>query len=210
MRNVNLPKTAVFIRCDAWGGSASEFEPAWLVSARAMRDRPFAIQAWIPKYAACYDKIPPQCLFWKKPSPGEAHYPLHKLQMWECLSGSVECWTKRQLIDVPMLINMGKGEKPATGHYWFTLDYLPEGQAAGLIDVGDTELLEEHKEANFVKLTNGQVAIYPNNRLKWMPLSLTPKGAASSVPGWEVASNAQWDEWWDDSSEILGDSSWAY
>lgn len=210
MRNVNLPKTAVLIRCDAWGGKPSEFEPAWLVSARAMRDRPFAFQAWITKYAACYDKIPPQCLFWKKPSPEEVHYPLHKLQMWECLSGSVECWTKRQLIDVPMLVNMGKGEKPAAGHYWFTLDYLPEGQSLGMVDIGDTELLEEHKEANFVKLLNGQVAIYPNNRLKWMPLSLTPKGAAHLVPEWQVASNAQWDDWWDDSTEILGDSGWAY
>ena len=96
------------------------------------------------------------------------------------------------------------------GHYWFTLDFLPEGSHLGMVDIGDSELLEEHKEANFIKLSNGQIAIYPNNRLKWLPVSLTSHGAAGKIPQWSVATSAQWDEWWDDSAEILGDSNWAY
>jgi hypothetical protein len=111
---------------------------------------------------------------------------------------------------VPVLVNLGKGNPPIGGHYWFTIDYLPEGQASGILDVGDAELLEEHKEGNAIKLSNGQIAIYPNNRLKWMPMSLTGKDAASTIPGWNVATNAQWDEWWSDSDEILGDAKWAY
>jgi len=130
--------------------------------------------------------------------------------MWECLSGSIELWQKAQLADVPVLVNLGKGMAPITGHYWFTLDYLPEYQHLGMLDVGDTELLEEHKEGNVIKLENGQIAIYPNNRLKWMPISLTPNGAAAKIPTWSVATNEQWNDWWSDSDEMLGDAQWAY
>jgi hypothetical protein len=211
MRNINLPKSRVFIRCDAFGGSPDEFEPAWLVSARALRNRPLCFQAWVDRFAACYDKIPPHCLYWYRPERDDHNpLPLHLIQVWECLSGSIECWHKAQLADVPVLVNLGKSNGTASGHYWFTIDYLPEGQGGGYLDVGDADLLEEHKEANVIKLTNGQIAVYPNNRLKWLPLSLTPEGAAAHIPPWEAASNAQWDEWWGDSDEVLGDSKWAY
>ena len=210
MRNINLPKTRVYIRQDAFGGSPTEWEPAWLVSVRAMRNRLFCFQAWVDRVAACFDKIPPHCIYWYLPEDDHQPLPLHKLQMWECLSGSIEVWQKNQLSDVPVLVNMGKGHKPATGHYWFTIDYLPENQGQGYLDVGDVELLEEHKEGNVIKLSNGQIAIYPNNRLKWLPVSLTGKDAASTIPDWNVATNEQWDEWWHDSDEILGDAKWAY
>ena len=206
MRNVNCPKARVFVRCDAFGGSADEYEPAWLVSVRAMRNRPLCFQVWVERFAACYDKVPPHLLFWYEPDAGTPVLPLHKVQMWECLSGSIEIWRKDQLADVPVIVNLGKGMKPITGHYWFTIDYIPEGS----FDVGDAELLEEHKEANVLKLENGQLAIYPNNRIKWLPVSLTGKDAAAAVPDWTAASNAQWDEWWSDSDEILGDAKWAY
>jgi hypothetical protein len=210
MRNVNLPKSRVYIRKDAFGGSIEEFEPAWLVSVRALRNRPFVFQVWVDAYAACYDKIPPQCVYWREPETYHNALPLHKIQMWECLSGSVELWQKLQLVDVPMLVNLGKGVQPITGHYWFTLDFLPESNSLGVLDVGDVELLEEHKEGNVIKLENGQIAIYPNNRLKWLPVSLTPQSAISEIPNWEVATNEKWDDWWDDSNEILGDAKWAY
>jgi hypothetical protein len=210
MRNINIPKARVFIRCDAFGGSPDEFEPAWLISARALRNRPLCFQAWIDRFAACYDKIPPHCLYWFVPEENHTPLTLHLIQVWECLSGSIECWQKAQLADVPVMVNLGKGNGTAAGHYWFTIDYLPEGQAGGILDIGDADLLEEHKEANMIKLSNGQVAIYPNNRLKWLPVSLTPEGASARIPAWDAASNAQWDEWWEDSGEVLGDAKWAY
>lgn len=210
MRNVNCPKTKIWIRCDAFGGDEREFEPAWLVSVRALRNRPLCFQAWIEKYAACFDKIAPHCIYWYEPEDDHKALPLHKVQVWECLSGSIEAWRKDQLSDVPVLVNLGKGMQLIGGHYWFTIDYLPESQATGVMDIGDAEILEEHKEANIIRLSNGQIAIYPNNRLKWLPLSLTNKDAASAIPDWDAASNAQWDEWWQDSDEILGDSKWAY
>jgi len=209
MRNANLPKSRVYVRADAFGGDPNAFEPAWLLSVRAMRNRPFCFQVWVDRYAACFDKIPPHCIYHYEPDGDQTDLPLHKVQMWECLSGSIEVWQKAQLADVPMLVNLGEG-KATTGHYWFTIDFLPEGQAAGTLDVGDVELLEEHKEGNVIKLANGQIAIYPNNRLKWLPISLTPKDAMARIPDWSVATNEQWDEWWQDSTEFLGDAKWAY
>jgi hypothetical protein len=179
-----------------------------------MRNRPLCFQVWVDAYAACFDKIPPHCVYWYEPDPladdVTADLPLHKVQLWECLSGSIEVWQKSQLCDVPMIVNMGKGCAPMAGHYWFTIDFLPEHQCAGILDIGDVELLEEHKEGNVVKLANGQIAIYPNNRLKWLPVSLTKEGAAERIPSWEVATNEQWDDWWQDSTEVLGDAKWAY
>ena len=210
MRNVNCPKAKVFIRCDAFGGNPLQYEPAWLISVRALRNRPLCFQVWVEKYAACYDKVPPHCLYWYEPEDDHQPLPLHKIQMWECLSGSIEVWRKDQLSDVPVLVNLGKGNPPIGGHYWFTIDYIPEGQPQGHLDIGDAELLEEHKEANVIRLSNGQIAIYPNNRIKYLPVSLTPEGAASRIPTWDAASNAKWDEEWQDSDEILGDAKWAY
>jgi hypothetical protein len=210
MRNVNCPKAKVFIRCDAFGGNPLQYEPAWLISVRALRNRPLCFQVWVEKYAACYDKVPPHCLYWYEPEDDHNPLPLHKIQMWECLSGSIEAWHKDQLSDVPVLVNLGKGNPPIGGHYWFTIDYIPEGQPQGYLDVGDAELLEEHKEANVIRLSNGQIAIYPNNRIKYLPVSLTPEGAASNIPTWDAASNAKWDEEWNDSDEVLGNAKWAY
>lgn len=210
MRNINLPKARVYVRKDAFGGSSEEFEPAWLVSVRAMRNRPLCFQVWVDKYAACFDKIPPHTLYWSRPEAFHKPLPLHQCQMWESLSGSIELWQKAQLADVPVLINLGKGNGTMTGHYWFTLDYIPENQQSGMIDVGDTELLEEHKEGNVIKFSNGQLGIYPNNRIKWLPISLTPPNAAQTIPNWSVATNEQWNDWWCDSDEMLGDSKWAY
>ena len=209
MRNVNLPKARVYVRKDAWGGPSNEWEKAWLVSVRALRNRPLCFQVWVDDYAACYDKVPPHCIYWFEPESEHKPLPLHKIQMWECLSGDIELFVKAQLQDVPMGVNMGSG-KIAQGHYWFTLDCMPEKQGLGYMDVGDSELLEEHKEMNVVKLTNGQLAIYPNNRLKWCPMSLVTEEAIKKIPDWKVAENAHWDDWWLDSEELLGDADWAY
>ena len=139
MRNINTPKTKVYVRGDAFGEDASEFEPAWLVSVRALRHRPLCWQVWVPRYAACFDKVPPHCLYWYEPEEGHTPLDLHQVQMWECLSGSIELWRKDQLTDVPVLVNLGKG-RTIGGHYLWTIDYIPENQHLGAIDTADADL----------------------------------------------------------------------
>jgi hypothetical protein len=129
--------------------------------------------------------------------------------MWECLSSDIELFHKAQLADVPMLVNMS--DEFAEGNYWFTIDCIPEKQSLGYIDVGDADLLDEHKEMNVIRLKNGQIAIYPNNRLKWIPESLTTKEAIQKIPEWEVAQNLKWEtEWLEQPYELYGDSEWSY
>ena len=209
-RNINLPKARVYVRKDAWGESPNEFQEAWLVSVRALRGRPFCLQVWIDGFAACYDKVKPDCLYWKLPPDDDEPLLITEVQMWECLSSDIELFHKAQLADVPMLVNLGEGDFEE-GNYWFTIDCLPEKQSLGYIDVGDSDLLDEHKEMNVIRLKNGQIAIYPNNRLKWIPESLTTKEAIKKAPKWCVASNQVWDkEWLEQPYELFGDSDFAY
>jgi hypothetical protein len=108
-----------------------------------------------------------------------------------------------------MLVNMG--DEMVEGNYWFTIDSVPEKQSLGYLDVGDSDLLDEHKEMNVVRLKNGQIAIYPNNRLKWLPESLSTKEAAQNKPKWKVAENLVWDkEWLEQPYELYGDQDWNY
>ena len=209
-RNINLPKARVFIRKDMWGGSEEEFEPAWLVSVRALRGRPFCFQVWVDSHCACYDKVRPDCLYWKRPEKDHEKLDLVDVQMWECLSNDIELFQKAQLADVPMLVNMGDGDFEE-GNYWFTIDCVPEKQSLGYMDVGDSDLLDEHKEMNVIRLKSGQIAIYPNNRLKWIPESLSSTEAIKRIPKWKVAENAVWDkEWLEQPFELFGDSDWSY
>ena len=73
-----------------------------------------------------------------------------------------------------MLVNMS--DEMPQGNYWFTIDCLPEKQSLGCLDVGDSDILDEHKEMNVVRMQNGPDRI-SNNRLKWIPESLSTKGA---------------------------------
>jgi hypothetical protein len=206
MTNINLPKTKIFVRKDAFGESEKEFSTAWLVSVRAIKNYPLCFQVWVEDFAACYDKVPPHCLYWKKPV-GES-LSLGKIQMWECLSGSIEMWRKDQFSGSPAMVKIDK-DTTIGGTYWFTIDFLPEERAIGTFDIGDATVLEEHKEANFIKLDNGQIAIYPNNRIKYLPPSLTTEDAKKAVPNWLVAENQTWDEW-ETENENFGDSKWGY
>lgn len=209
MHNINLPKARVYVSEQAWGGNSVSYVPAWLVSVRALRGRQLCFQVWVDKYCACYDKVPPHCLFWDMPETNAKIIPSQQVQMWECLSGSIELFHKAQLADVPCIVNLGQG-KTAKGWYWWTIDFLPEQQHLGAIDIGDAELLEEHKEANAIRLTNGQVVFYPNNRLKYCPTSLATEAAMRTIPPWKVAENARWFDWSGDIPELLGESDWAY
>jgi hypothetical protein len=209
-KNINLPKARVFIRKDAWGGNKDEFQEAWLVSVRSLRGRPLCFQVWVDEYSACYDKVRPDHLYWKMPYKHHEAYPLTEIQMWECFTNDIELFHKAQLADVPMLVNMGDGQI-IEGNYWFTIDSLPDKQGLGYLDVGDTDVLDEHKELNVIRLKNGQIAIYPNNRLKWIPESLSTEESIKKIPDWEVAESLKWNQdWLEQPYELFGDSKYTY
>lgn len=208
--NINLPQTKVWIRGDAWGNSENEFEEAWLVSVRSLRGGPLCFQAFVPRYSACYDKIPIQCVYWKLPDLGVTHYKMNQLQMWECISGEIELWRKELLKECEVGVRIH--DKHFTkGHYWFTIDFVPEKRVSGHYDVGCASVLEEHKEGNVIRLSNGQVAVYPNNRIKWLEASLSISDSLTKAPPWKVADDLKWlEEWKTTENNVYGDEDWYY
>merc|ERR1711991_136357 len=59
------------------------------------------------------------------------------------------------------------------GTYICTLDNYHED--VDTVDYSTSEKPEEHKSFNLIELTNGQYALYPNNRMRVYDNSLTPK-----------------------------------
>lgn len=208
--NINLPQTKVWIRGDAWGNSKEEFDEAWLVSVRALRGGPLCFQVFVPRYSACYDKIPIQCLYWKLPELGVRHYRMNELQMWESISGEIEFWRKELLKECEVAIRI-ENKTFTKGHYWFTIDFIPEKRGLGYYDVGCSSVLEEHKEGNVIRLHNGQIAVYPNNRIKWLEASLSTEDSLYSIPPWSVAEDIKWlEEWKQIDNNLYGDGDWYY
>lgn len=210
-RNINLPKTRVYVNKEAWGETDKELQEAWLVSVRALRGNPLCFQVWVDEYSACFDKIRPDHLFWKRVPDIQKidKFSLSDVQMWECLSNDIELFHKSQLSDVPVAIRMGT--KLVKGNYWFTVDCVPEKQSLGYLDIGDTDVLEEHKEMNVVKFENGQIGIYPNNCIKWIVPSLSTEDSVKKIPKWHVAESEKWNKDWVQPIESLfGNSDWSY
>ena len=55
------------------------------------------------------------------------------------------------------------------------------------VDTGFTEVAEEHKSFNFIRLENGQFACQPNNRCLWYDQSLIPSDV--KFPDFQAAQN---------------------
>jgi hypothetical protein len=68
--------------------------------------------------------------------------------------------------------------------YLFTVDFCADGMD---VDTGFTEVAEEHKSFNFIKLENGQFACQPNNRCLWYDQSLIP--GETKFPDFQAAQN---------------------
>ena len=64
---------------------------------------------------------------------------------------------------------LGKDKDWHYGTYLFTVDFCADGMD---VDTGFTEVAEEHKSFNFMRLENGQFACQPNNRCLWYDQSL--------------------------------------
>ena len=68
------------------------------------------------------------------------------------------------------------------GNYYFTIDSChPE---PNILNTGYSELQQEHKSFNVIKLDNGQFAAQPNNRIRWFEQSLIPE--ETKIPDFNV------------------------
>jgi hypothetical protein len=167
----SLPPIKCFVRREFlynFEKGHGELEPAIWVSLKALRGQVFRIESLLPNYGALYDKLPIHAYVWKTDHTG--NLPIDMLQLWDCMGYRFTVVEKIGLRNLGVKF-FGKDRQCHHGQYMFTVDFCADGLD---VDTGFTEVAEEHKSFNFIKLENGQFAIQPNNRCQWYDQSLVP------------------------------------
>jgi hypothetical protein len=198
----NLPPIKCFVRREYlynFEKGHGELEPAIWISIKAIRGQVFRIESLLPRYGALYDKLPIQAYVWNT-KHGDLDYDI--LQLWDCMGYRFTVHEKISLRNLGVKF-LGKDKVWHFGKYLFTVDFCADGMD---VDTGFTEVAEEHKSFNFIRLDNGQFAAQPNNRCLWYDQSLIP--ARTDFPDfqasrhiWTVDGSRKWsagDDWFYD------------
>ena len=143
-----------------------------IIAVKSVQGRALIFEAYLPEYAACYDKLPLSAFVWKQDIKEEEQLDLPTLELWDSFSNNIQIWVKQLLKNSDVEIWLGNGKK-MEGEYLFTIDSC-HGEVNS-VDAGVSEVPQEHKQFNVGKLVNGQFFAYPNNRMLWYEQSLTPK-----------------------------------
>jgi hypothetical protein len=201
----NLPPIKCFVRREYlynFEKGHGELEPCIWVSIKAIRGQVFRIESLLPRYGALYDKLPIQAYVWNT-KHGDLDFDI--LQLWDCMGYRFTVHEKIGLRNLGVKF-LGKDKEWHFGKYLFTVDFCADGMD---LDTGFTEVAEEHKSFNFIRLDNGQFAAQPNNRCLWYDQSLIP--AKTDFPDfqasrhiWTVDGSRKWsagDDWFYDIGE---------
>jgi hypothetical protein len=164
----NLPPISVFVRkeylYDHTKGHG-EYTPGIWVSVKSVQGKALYFETLLTEYGALYDKLPLSAFVWK--TNLDYVLPLDTLQIWDCFDYYLT------VIQKPMLGKCqvyGKDRKMHLGSYLFTIDTCHPNNS--LLDQNFSEHDPEHKSFNVIKLSNGQFAAQPNNRIIWSDASL--------------------------------------
>ena len=170
----NLPAEKVWVRKeylrDLEDGHGEFVEGVW-VCAKSIPGRAFYFETYLPQYGALFDKLPISA-FLSEPKIPEIDLPLHELQFWNCMDYGIVSIHKQFIASMNYEI-ITKNSGTMNGTYICTLDNYHED--VDTVDYSTSEKPDEHKSFNLIELTNGQYALYPNNRMRVYDNSLTPK-----------------------------------
>ena len=146
-----------------------EFTPAVVLSVRCMPGQAVLFQVLLDN-GVVRDKLPCHALLTKPESP-ENDLPLHFLQIWNCFSYNFTLFQISYLPDAPVEVYM-KDKKWYSGKYFATINW---GANDMNTDLSLAEDPMEHKAHHIIFLNNGQIALQPNNRVKWSEASFVTK-----------------------------------
>ena len=151
------------------------------VSCKSLRGQAFRFETYLPEFGALYDKLPVNAFVWREDCAPDDMLPLDVLQIWDCMSYHVE------LIHKPLLAGLraeffGKDRQLHGGEYMWTLDQCEPDPR--IPTYGFSETPEEHKSFNTLRLDNGQFALQPNNRCRFLDPALTH--SQLKTPGFKV------------------------
>ena len=138
-----------------------EFTEGVIVSVRCMPDSNLLFQVLLDN-GVLRDKLPPHALLTKAELP-KPDLPFHYLQLWNCFSYNFTViklgYLSSSRVDVYM-----KDHKWYSGVYFATVNW---GANDMNCDITLSEDPMEHKSHHIILLDNGQIAVQPNNRVRW-------------------------------------------
>lgn len=150
-----------------------EYEPCIWVSIKSLRGQAFRIEAYLPRYAALYDKLPLHSFVSRNVDLDTENFlDLDTLQIWDCFSYDFTVLQKVFLRNLTCKF-YAKDKKFYKGNYLFTVDHCSPD--TNIIDTSYSEYPEDHKSFNFIELDNGQYAAQPNNRCIFLDQSSNPQ-----------------------------------
>lgn len=199
----NLPPVQVYVKkeylYDLERGHG-ELTPGIWISVKSVESKALYFETLLTDYGALYDKLPLSAFVWKKNIEPTDQLPLDVLQIWDCFDYDIT------VIRKPLLSNcefFGKDRKMHSGQYMFTIDSCHRDRST--LNQNFSEHDPEHKSFNVIKLSNGQFAAQPNNRVIFTDQSLVPTNkqrpdfkvctqnyTVESTPKWSVGHTDEW------------------
>lgn len=146
-----------------------EFTPGVVMSVRCMPGQAALFQVLLEN-GVLRDKLPSHALL-SEPKLPEPDLPFHYLQIWNCFSYNFTLIKLSYLHDAPVEVYM-KDRKWYPGKYFATINW---GANDMNTDLSLAETPDEHKCHHIIFLSNGQIALQPNNRIKWSEPSFVTK-----------------------------------
>jgi hypothetical protein len=116
------------------------------------------------------DKLPSHALL-TSPTTPTLDLPFHYLQIWNCFSYNFTLLQLNFIKDAPVEIYM-KNRQWYPGKYFATINW---GSNDINTDISLAEDPIEHKSHHIILMNNGQIALQPNNRIKWSEPSFVTK-----------------------------------
>jgi hypothetical protein len=146
-----------------------EFTEGVIISVRCMPGQAALFQVLLDN-GVMRDKLPSHALL-TEPELPETDLPFHYLQIWNCFSYRFTLTQLSYVYDTNVDVYM-KDRQWHKGTYYATINW-------GSNDINtDITLAEdplEHKSHHIILLDNGQIALQPNNRVRWYEPSFVTK-----------------------------------
>lgn len=172
----NLPPVHCYVRREFlydFQHGHGEYEPCIWVSIKSIRGQAFRIESYLPRYGACYDKLPLHAYVSRQDNlEPEKFLELDTLQIWDCFSYDFTVIQKSFLRNLSCKF-YAKNREFYMGNYMFTVDH--SSCDSNVLDTSYAEWPEDHKSFNFIELQNGQYAAQPNNRCLFLDAASNPR-----------------------------------
>lgn len=145
------------------------FTQGIIISVRCMPGQAALFQVLLDN-GVMRDKLPSHALL-TKPELPNPDLPFHYIQLWNCFSYNFTLLKLNFVSGGPVEVYM-KDKKFYSGKYFATINW---GSNDINTDITLSEDPMEHKSHHIILLDNGQIALQPNNRIKWSEPSFVTK-----------------------------------